>query len=155
MPAALRNLACCCVLLFCLGCDDMCGGGVVATYPSPDGRHTAIQFLQSCGATTLGSFVVSIEPGHISLPPGRSDLADLRHAVLQLRDTTPPVWDDKGELIDPDQVYRLEVEWTGNDTLQIRYSDAGRVERRKTTWNGITVRHIPRGPVNGSGPGSQ
>jgi hypothetical protein len=45
-----------------------CGNDILQTSLSPDGKHQAIYFQRSCGATTSYAYGVSVLPSQTSLP---------------------------------------------------------------------------------------
>ena len=87
-------------------CGDPCTNRVVERRPSPGGRHDAVVFVRDCGARIGRSVQVGI------VPRGQS--------VVGL-----------GNTFAAERQPALEVRWSGDTTLVVRYRDAGEVSRRE------------------------
>lgn len=94
------------VLVAAGACGDPCVNRELERRPSPGGRHEAVVFVRDCGAKRGRSVQVGIVPR-------AQPVVGLGNAFAAERQ---PV---------------LEVRWTGDSTLLVRYRDAGEVSRRE------------------------
>ncbi len=100
-----------------VGCSSLCENTIVQQFPSPDGQLRAVLFNRDCGATTAGDashvVILSIRD---SLPedPDCAFSADCNHGTVPHEPWGGP---------------KVEVTWSGNRELQIKYHPNARLFR--------------------------
>jgi hypothetical protein len=115
----------------CLNLADGCGNEVLRVHCSPTKRLKAVVFERDCGATTGFSTQISIIPANSDLPnkAGNAFVADTDHGKSPSGPGGgPPV----------------EVEWKGENSLNIIYDNRARVSVRKDSQNGVTITYSER-----------
>lgn len=120
-------------LLFVAGCHDAggsCSSSEISRLVSPDGQRDAVLFERDCGATTGFSSQVSVV-GRGEAVRGRGGnalVADTDHGAAPAGPWGGPV---------------VEMTWTGDDQLILRYSAAARVVASPAAAGGVVVVHRP------------
>lgn len=115
-------------VLIAPGCDLMpCNNHIVRKIRSPDGRHDAVMFQRSCGATTGFTTQVSVV-AHGAAPSGGSNLfvADNDHGK-----TADTPWHGPW----------ADVRWRGPDRLRIVYDANARVFGKAGAEDGVQVEY--------------
>ena len=128
------------ILLFaCVGSSDQrCANEVITRIASPDARYDVVTFQRACGATTGFSTHVSV------LRSGDSVPADSGGNVL-VADT------DHGKApVGPSGGPRVEVRWSGRDTLEIRLDHRARILHSVDSIASIRATHVSIPPGGGA-----
>jgi predicted small secreted protein len=115
----------------CLNHADGCGNEILRVHYSPTKKLKAVVFERDCGATTGFSTQISIMPANSDLPNdgGNAFVADTDHGKSPSGPGGgPPV----------------EVEWKGENSLNIIYDNRARVLLRKDSQNGATITYSER-----------
>jgi len=116
--------------LLLAGCGEAmpCENTEVARMTSPDGRHDAVLFERSCGATTSFSSQVSIVArGRKAEGGGNVLIADDDHGKAPAA-----AWGG------PD----IDLGWTGPDQLVVRHHPSARLFQTHARVAGVTVVHV-------------
>jgi hypothetical protein len=115
----------------CFNLGGACGNEILSTFYSPTKQIKAVVFQRDCGATTGFSTQISIMPANSDLPneDGNVFVADTDHGKSPSGPGGgPPV----------------EVEWKGENSLNIIYDNRARVFLRKDSQNGVTITYSER-----------
>ena len=137
--AAMASLSLTILLLACVGSSDQrCANEVITRIASPDTRYDAVTFQRDCGATTGFSTHVSV------LRSGDSPPADSGGNVL-VADT------DHGKAqVGPSGGPRVEVRWSGRDTLEIYCDRRARIFHLVDSIASVRVTHVSIPPGGGA-----
>ena len=100
----------------------LCGNEIAKDARSPDGQHRAILFERDCGATTSFSTQVAIVGASEELPNEAGNVMTAKGAP----------WDGP-----------WAIEWTGADTLTIRFHAREEIHRAETIVEGIAIQYEP------------
>jgi len=124
----VRALLALALLLAACGEATPCVNTEVARMTSPDGRHDAVLFERSCGATTSFSSQVSIVArGRKAEGGGNVLVADDDHGKAPAA-----AWGG------PD----IDLGWTGPDQLVVRHHPSARLFQTHGSVAGVTVVHV-------------
>ena len=107
----------------------LCSDTITGRYPAPQGRRVAVLVVRDCGATTgYATHVFVTYPGE----PLRG-----RRGNVIVADT------DRGSA--PHSAgggLPIQVEWTGPDSLVLRYDARGRVFEAASRARGVQITHV-------------
>ena len=110
--------------------EGLCGNTEVNRLASPDGTREAVLFERSCGATTDFSSQVSIvaRGESIGRNSGNALIVDTDHGAASAGPWGGPL---------------VEMLWTGNENLTLRYSPKAAVYASPQLAGGVRIRHLP------------
>jgi hypothetical protein len=94
----------------------MCGNQILGTYPSPAGTKKVVLFVGNCGATTGWSV-------HASIMTPTEELHDTDRGNIFVADANHGAAAEYNAIGGPS----VQVVWSGNDELEIRYSRGARI----------------------------
>lgn len=127
----LRATLITCMLLIS-ACSDGCGNEELARVISPDGRHVAIIFERSCGATTGFSTQISVlKKGRDVAGSGNTFVVDSDHGTVHRDGWEGPI---------------AEATWLSSDHLLVSYAARSRIFKQVRQIEGVTVSYEPVEP---------
>jgi hypothetical protein len=115
-----------------VGCGlDPCGNEELETVASPDGKRKAVVFQRDCGATTGFSTQISLVQANDNLPKeaGNTFIADTDHGQAPGGPGGGP---------------KVNLQWTGERELTVKYDRRARVFRSEQSVEGVMVRYEPQ-----------
>lgn len=131
--AAILGLGSLTLAILSTGCSDECENTQVFSRQSPDGRHMAILFERSCGATSGFTTQISIvgEGQHQAAGAGNIFSADTDHGRAASAPWGGPF---------------ASVRWVTGRHLIVTYDAAARILTSRTRLGEITIDHEPADP---------
>ena len=117
------------VFVLASGCSDDCINTAVTSKDAPDGRHQAVLFERSCGATTGFSTQISVVgAGEQPTDKGNVFIADDDHGSAQAANWGGP-W--------------AEMVWLSPDRFLVRHDAKARVFTQAARVSGVQIRFEP------------